>query len=182
VVIIVNKWDIHPKAAEQSRAERIIKRQLRHLDFAPVLFISAKTGDNLERILPAVYGVYEESCRQIPTRKVNLALQEAVSKQSPPFRKGHQIKILYGFQRVGHPPAFEIFVNQAESAAPTYVRYLEAELRKACDMETTPLQLVLKNKTDKHEFKRQTYKRNFNHSAHQQRQKKQRTKPKGKKE
>jgi GTPase len=171
VVVVINKWDIHPHGAEQARAERITRRELRHIHFAPVLFVSAKTGLNLERILPTVYAVYEESCRQIPTRKVNLALQEAVSKQSPPFRGGHQIKILYGYQRVGHPPAFEVFTNQAASATPAYLRYMESELRKSLDLESTPLQIVLKEKTDKHEFKKHSYKRNFNPNAARQKRK-----------
>ncbi len=161
VVVVVNKWDIHPPGAEQARAERIAKRELRSIHFAPVLFVSAKTGLNLQKILPTVYAVYEESCRETPTRKVNLALQEAVSKQSPPFRGGHQIKILYGYQRVGHPPAFEVFANQSASATPAYLRYLEAEVRKALDLENTPLQIVLKEKADKHEFKNKNFKRNF---------------------
>ncbi len=161
VVVVINKWDIHSHGAEQSRAERITKRELRSIHFAPVLFVSAKTGLNLEKILPTVHAIYEESCRQTPTRKVNLALQEAVSKQSPPFRGGHQIKILYGYQRVGHPPAFEVFANQAASATPAYLRYLEAELRKALELEYTPLQIVLKEKSDKHEFEKRKFKRNF---------------------
>ncbi|HVZ80926.1 MAG TPA: ribosome biogenesis GTPase Der [bacterium] len=172
VVIVINKWDIHPHGAEQARAERIAKRELRSIYFAPVLFVSARTGLNLEKVLPFAKAVYEESCKKIPTRKVNLALQEAISKQSPPFRKGHQIKVLYGFQRPGHPPAFEIFVNQAQSAAPTYVRYLESELRKSFDMENTPLQVVLKEKADKKEFKPKGFKRNFNPTEHRRRSKK----------
>ena len=173
VVIVINKWDIHPHGAEQARAERIAKRELRSIYFAPVLFVSAKTGLHLDRVLPAAQAVYEESCRKIPTRQVNLALQEAVSKQSPPFRKGHQIKILYGFQRQGHPPAFEIFVNQAQSASPTYTRYLESELRKAFEMESTPLQVVLKEKADKQSFKPKKFKRNFD--PNQRRRKKARS-------
>jgi len=167
VVVIINKWDIHPHGAEQARAERIARRELRLIHFAPVLFVSAKTGLNLEKILPMVHAVYEESCRQTPTRKVNLALQEAVSKQSPPFRGGHQIKILYGYQRVGHPPAFEVFANQAASATPAYLRYLEAELRRTLDLERTPLQIVMKEKEDKHEYKKQNFKRNFNPNVEQ---------------
>ena len=161
VVVLVNKWDIHPLGAEQARAERIVRRQLRHLNFAPVLFISAKTHMNLERVLPAAFAVYEESCKQIPTRKVNLSLQEAISKHSPPFKNGHALKILYGYQRQGHPPAFEIFVNHAASATPSYLRYLESEIRPAFEMTTTPLQLVLKEKPDDRVFKRPTFKRNF---------------------
>ena len=172
VIIVINKWDIHPHAAEQARAERIAKRELRQIHFAPVLFVSAKTGLNLDRVLPMVYSVYEESCRQAPTRKVNLALQEAVSKQSPPFRGGHHIKILYGYQRVGHPPAFEVFANQSASATPTYLRYLEAELRKALDLERTPLQIVMKEKGDKHEYKKHSFKRNFNPNVEKHKRKK----------
>ncbi len=161
VVVVVNKWDIHPKAAEQSRAERIVHRQLRHLNFAPVLFISAKTGLNLEEVLKTAFSVYEESCIQVPTRKVNLILQEALSKQSPPYKRGHSLKVLYGYQRVGHPPAFEIFVNQAASATPSYLRYLEGELRKGLEMKATPLHIALRERAEKTEYKRKTFKRNF---------------------
>ncbi|HEY5038958.1 MAG TPA: hypothetical protein VIJ93_07810, partial [bacterium] len=110
--------------------------------------------------------VFEESCREIPTRKFNLALQEAITKQPPPFKMGHSVKFLYGYQRTGHPPAFEIFVNHPESITPSYLRFLEVELRKGLDMNSTPLQLVLKARAEKREFKRKTYKKNFNLSAH----------------
>ncbi len=176
VVILINKWDIHPTGAEQARAERITHRQLRDLYHAPVLFISAKTGQNLDRVLPTAYEVYEESCRQNATRKVNLALQAAVSQHAPPFRNGHRLKILYGYQRMGHPPAFEIFANQPNSATPAYMRYLEQELRKALDMPYTPMQLVLKEKSDKKEFKPHQYKRNFDVNADQRKRKAKRRK------
>src|SRR5208283_1591060 len=77
VVILINKWDIHPKAAEQARAERITKRELRLLDYAPVLFISAKTGLGLEKVLPTASAVFKESCQEVSTSKVNQALQDA---------------------------------------------------------------------------------------------------------
>jgi GTP-binding protein len=162
VVILINKWDIHPLAAEQARAERITKRELRLLDHAPVLFISAKTGMGMEKVLPTVNSVFEESCQEIPTSKVNAALQAALSKQNPPFRNGNQVKILYGYQRKGHPPAFEVFVRHAECMAPTYLRFLEDELRQTLGLERTPLHIALIEKTDDKEFMRPTFKRNFN--------------------
>jgi len=178
VVILINKWDIHPHGAEQARAERITKRQLRYLHYAPVLFISAKNGQNLQNVLPTAYEVYEESCRHSPTRKVNLALQSAVSEHAPPFRNGHRLKILYGYQRMGHPPAFEIFANQPNSATPAYMRYLEGELRKALDLPYTPMQLVLKEKADKKPYLPQQYKRNFDVNA-DKRKRKQKQRRKG---
>jgi GTP-binding protein len=123
--------------------------------------------------LPLAYSVYEESCRKVATRKVNLVLQDAVSKHNPPFKRGHRLKILYGYQRMGHPPAFEIFANQPDSATPAYLRYLEGEIRRAFDMETTPMQLVLKQKIDNKEHSRSQYKRNFDVNA-DKRKKKQR--------
>jgi len=146
VIVLVNKWDIHAKASEQADAERIIRRQLRHLQFAPILFTSAKTGKNLDRILPAVYQLFEESCRQISTGRVNAAFQAALGAHSPPVKHGHQVRILYGYQRPGHPPAFEILCNHPDSATPSYLRFLEGEIRKAFDMPSTPLQIVLKAK------------------------------------
>jgi GTPase len=165
VVILVNKWDIHHKGAEQAQAERIIRRELRLIHFAPILFISAITGQNLDQVLPTVSAVFEESCKETPTSMVNQALQAATTKQSPPFRKGNQIRIFYGYQRKGHPPAFEVFASHPESATPSYMRFLEEELRKAVGMESTPLQIVLKEKPDKHEHKKTTYKRNFDPNA-----------------
>jgi GTPase len=144
VIILINKWDIHPKAAEQARAERIARRELKAIHFAPILFVSALTRLNLDNVIPTATALYEESCRKIPTRKVNLALQEAMSKHSPPYRKGHQARFLYGCQRTGHPPVIEIFTHHPGSSTPAYLRYVESELRKALDIETTPLQLVLK--------------------------------------
>ena len=161
-VILINKWDIHPLAAEQARAERITKRELRLLYFAPVIFISAKTGMGLEKVLPLAQSVFEESCQEISTSRVNQALQDALSKQSPPFRKGNQVKILYGYQRKGHPPAIEIFARHAESMAPSYMRFLEDELRVSLGFERSPLHLVLKEKPDDNPFSRPSFRRNFN--------------------
>ncbi len=168
VIVLVNKWDIHPKGAEQANAERIIRRQLRHLPFAPIRFISAKTGKGLEGLMDLVSQVYEESCRQIPTRKVNDVLHEAVSKHPPPFKYGHQVKVLYGYQRQGHPPAFEVFANHPESVTPSYLRYLEQEVRKGFEMEFTPLQIVMKEKKQPEEVRR---------AHHKNRNKFKRTKP-----
>ncbi len=161
VVILINKWDIHPLGAEQARAERITRRELRLLYFAPVLFISAKTGQGLEKVLPTVNSVFEESCKEVSTSKVNAALQSAVSKQNPPFRKGNQVKILYGYQRKGHPPAIEIFVRHAECMAPSYLRFLEDEMRVALGLERCPLHLALKEKPEEGEVRRPSYRRNF---------------------
>lgn len=146
VVVVVNKWDIHPKGAEQAWAEKTVHRQLRYLDYAPVLFISAKNHMGIERIVPMVRSLYEESCRRVPTAAFNRVLQEAVNHQAPPFRKGNRVKPLYGYQRQGHPPAFEVYANHPECTVPSYVRYLEDALRKAFDMRYTPLQLVFKAK------------------------------------
>ncbi len=168
VIVLVNKWDIHPKGAEQANAERIIRRQLRHLPFAPIRFISAKTGKGLDGLMALVSQVYEESCRQIPTRKVNDVLHEAVSKHPPPFKYGHQVKVLYGYQRQGHPPAFEVFANHPESVTPSYLRYLEQEVRKGFEMEFTPLQIVMKEKKQPEEVRR---------AHHKNRNKFKRTKP-----
>ena len=161
VVILINKWDIHPKSAEQARAERITRRELRLLAYAPILFISAKTGQGLEKVLPTASAVFQESCQEVPTSKVNQALQDAVSKQSPPYRKGNQVKILYGYQRKGHPPAIEIFVRHAESMAPSYLRFLEEELRSNLGLERCPLHLALKEKPDEKGFTKPSFRRNF---------------------
>lgn len=146
VVVVVNKWDIHPKGSERSWAEKKVHDQLRHLSYAPVVFVSAKSKMGIEKILPTAKSLYAESCRKIPTGTFNRALQDAVNQQSPPFRKGNRLKPLYGFQRKGHPPAFEVFANHPECAVPSYIRYLEDALRQAFDMRYTPIQIVFKAK------------------------------------
>jgi GTP-binding protein len=162
VVILINKWDIHPKGAEQARAEQITRRELRLLAYAPILFISAKTGQGLENVLPTASAVFQESCMEISTSKVNQVLQDAISKQSPPYRKGNQVKVLYGYQRKGHPPAIEIFVRHAESTAPSYMRFLEEELRANLGLERCPLHIALKEKPEEKGFIKPSFRRNFN--------------------
>ncbi len=150
VVILINKWDIHPKAMEQSWAEKITKRHLRALSYAPVVIISAKTGLNLERIFPTILDVWQESNRVISTGQLNNVLHAAMSKQAPAAKKGYSLKMLYGYQRKGHPPAIEIVANHPESTRLSYVRYLEEEIRQAFDMKKTPLQVVMKLKKSAH--------------------------------
>ncbi len=150
VVILINKWDAHPKGMEQSWAEKITKRHLKSLYHAPVIFISSLSGYNLPAILPEARSVYEESLSKIPTGKLNDVLHQAVSKQPPTAKKGHFLKVLYGYQRKGHPPAVEIIANHPESTRTSYVRYLEDEIRNAFDMKRTPLQVVMKLKKQAH--------------------------------
>ncbi len=169
VVIVINKWDISHKGAEQAQAEKIIKRELRHLDFAPVLFTSAKTGLNMDRVLPMV----PRGLRGKPQNHTHPPGQRGYPERPsanihPPSATGDSLKYCFGHQRTGHPPAFEVFANRPECAAPSYMRHLEAELRKAFGMESIPMQIVLKAKADKNkgEIKRKTFKRNFNLRAH----------------
>jgi ribosome-associated GTPase EngA len=110
VVVVVNKWDIHPKGAERAWAEKHVHQQLRHLDYAPVLFVSAKNKMGIEKIVPAARALYEESCRHIPTAQFNKALQEAVNRQAPPFARA-TASSPFRLSKAGHPPAFEVYAN-----------------------------------------------------------------------
>ncbi len=144
-VIIVNKWDAIPKDTYtmQTYTEKI-RYDLRFIAYAPVLFISAKTGQRVNQVLPTALRVQEERLVRLSTSKINRILREAAERHPPPSRSGRQLKMYYGTQVRTDPPTFLIYVNEPDLAHFTYLRYLENRFREVYGFLGTPIRLVLR--------------------------------------
>ncbi len=147
VVMVVNKWDAIQKDqyTMQAYTEKI-RDALQFLDFAPILFISAKTGMRIDQVLPTAIRVQEERLVRLPTSKLNQILQQALDRHAPPSHAGRSLKIFYGTQVRSDPPTFLIYVNDHRLAHFTYLRYLENCIREEYPYEGTPIRIVLKNR------------------------------------
>lgn len=145
VLVLVNKWDLIGTAADTTaRREKFIQELSSDLDFvsyAPVLFLSALTGEGCEEILPTVAAVHEQWSKRIATPVLNEVIQEAVALRPPPSYKGKVLKILYVSQRRAQPPTFVLKVNSVDLIHFSYERYLENQLRAAFGFVGTPVHL-----------------------------------------
>jgi GTP-binding protein len=146
-VVIVNKWDLVEKDSHtMDEYTKSVRQALNFMDYVPVLFISAKTGQRAERVLPLALQVQEERLARVPTSQINIVLQEAQAKHMAPGQAGRQLKIFYGTQVRSDPPTFLIYVNDARLVHFTYQRFLENRLRQAYGFLGTPIRLVFKSR------------------------------------
>ncbi|HEY8392552.1 MAG TPA: ribosome biogenesis GTPase Der [Capillibacterium sp.] len=148
VVLAVNKWDLVEKddRTAQEYTERI-RRELSFLDYAPVLFISAKTGQRIQKVLPEVYAVANEYAKRIPTRALNELLREALLRHQPPSRKGQQLKVFYITQVKVKPPTFQLWVNDPALLHFSFRRFLENQIRTHFGFSGSPLHFLVKRRT-----------------------------------
>lgn len=138
-IILVNKWDAAPAGVKQSEYEEDVRYRLPFVSYAPVLFVSAKTGMNL-RLLPGLISkVAANHSFRAATDDVNRVIHDAQAMHAPPGRKGRHLKIFYVTQVDVKPPTFVLFVNDPELMHSSYERYLENRLREAFDFCGTPL-------------------------------------------
>lgn len=151
LVIVVNKWDAVPdkddKTMDEFREE--IRKELAFISYAPILFISALTGQRVTRIFELVNFVAEQHALRISTARLNELLQDATAVVPPPSKRGRQLKIYYMTQIKVKPPTFTLFVNDPELAHFSYLRYMENRLREAYGFEGTPLRLLVRKRTRK---------------------------------
>lgn len=147
-ILLVNKWDLVQKMPERNSRvlEDEIRRRLPHLDWAPVLFISARTGKGAQRILPLVEEVYENFNRRVSTSPLNRFLEAAVEANPPPQRYHHPVRLNYMTQHRVRPPSFVVWSNTPEGIGEPYRRYLENRLREAFGFQGTPLSLSFRKK------------------------------------
>lgn len=146
-VILVNKWDLVEKdarTAEQYRAD--IRAQLSFIAYAPIIFISALTGQRVGRVLDTVDRVYLEYTRRIPTAKLNEIIREAVMLSPPPSVKGRRLKVYYGTQVMAGPPVFVLFVNDPGLVTKPYRRYLTNQLRRVYGFTGTPVRFAVRRR------------------------------------
>jgi GTP-binding protein len=148
-VVIVNKWDAIEKDnySMQQYTERI-RQELNFMDYVPLLFISAKTGQRVDQVLPTALRVQEERLARITTGALNRILQNAQDLHSPTSRTGTNIKLYYGTQVRTDPPTFMIYCNNPQLAHFTYLRFLENQIRKEYPYTGTPIRIVLKPRHD----------------------------------
>ena len=146
-VVIMNKWDSIEKdtnTLEQKRRE--ILSALKFMDYAPVLFISALTGQRVNTVLAMVRKVWEQTSRRVTTGVLNDVIADAQLSLQPPVSNGRRLKIYYATQQSACPPHFVLFVNHEDLMHFSYQRYLENQLRKAFGFEGTPLRFTLREK------------------------------------
>jgi GTP-binding protein len=143
IVLVVNKWDL-AEVKRTTEYSRHIKGQFKFASYAPVLYISAKFGQGVDKVMPQVCQVYQERLKRLPTATVNSVVQQAVAAHSLPRRGNKQLKIRYATQAEVNPPTFVFFVNDASLVHFSYQRYLENKLRQAFGFAGTPIRLVFK--------------------------------------
>jgi GTP-binding protein len=149
VVVLVNKWDVVEKDEHTMPAYlKQVRHDLRFMDYVPVLFISAKTGQRVNQVLPAAVKVQEERMVRIPTGKLNRIVRDAVMRQSPPSKAGKRLKIRYTSQVSLDPPTFLFHVNDVKLAHFSYERYLENRIRDHYPFTGTPMRLSFRRSSE----------------------------------
>jgi GTP-binding protein len=144
-VVVVNKWDaIEKDSFTMEVFTRHVREELNFMDYVPVLFISAKTGQRVEKVLPLALQVQEERLVRISTSQLNQILQKAQDEHPAPSQGGRQLKLYYGTQVRSDPPTFLVYVNDPKLAHFSYVRFLENQLRLVYPFIGTPVYFVLK--------------------------------------
>ena len=148
-IIVMNKWDVVEKDTHTIEDyKKTLDNQLAFMDYYVPIFVSAKTGQRVDRIFDVIDKVYENASRRIPTGILNDVIREAVSLNDPPSPSGRRLKILYATQTDVNPPKIVIFVNNEKILHFSYRRYLENSLRKAFDFSGTPIVVVYNSKKE----------------------------------
>ena len=175
---MVNKWDLVSEAVLKAQKEEMrrrseprqrdvakpvtalsdfakwVQKNLFFLDYAPVIFTSAKTGFHLDRLLEAIRYVAAQLTQQIPTALLNRTLHDAVERRQPVSERGHRLKFFYATQVKQAPPTFLLFVNRDELFSEPYKKHLAGDMRRAFGYEGCPIILVPKPRPKTIESKR----------------------------
>ncbi|MGI8797623.1 MAG: ribosome biogenesis GTPase Der [Acidimicrobiia bacterium] len=143
IVVVLNKWDLLD-VEQRARVKAELADRLGFLSYAPVLQVSALTGRNVGRLLPALREAESAYHRRVPTAALNRLLEAAQAKQPPPLVRGRRPRVLYATQGATDPPTFTLFSSQELPA--TYLRYLERRIRETFDLGPTPVKLRVRRK------------------------------------
>ncbi len=148
-ILVVNKWDLVDKDTHtMDRMTEKIRQDLSYMLYAPILFISAKTGQRVDRLYELINFVNEQSALRITTGMLNNVLEDATARVQPPTDKGRRLKIYYMTQASTQPPTFVFFVNRADLFHFSYQRYLENQIRATFGLEGTPIRITIRQKGD----------------------------------
>ena len=150
IIIVVNKWDEYEKETGSLEAyKKEIYNKLSYLFYAPIIFISAKTGQRVHKLFDLINSVNEKNSIRVSTSTLNQVINEAIAIVQPPTDKGKRLKIFYGTQASTKPPTFVIFVNNKELFHFSYERYLVNQIRKEFALEGTPVRIIVREKNEK---------------------------------
>ncbi len=152
-IIVVNKWDaVADKQTNTMRdKEAEIRQGLSYMTYAPVVFLSALTGQRVDRLFQVIQDVYAQNTSRVTTGALNSVLADATARVQPPSDKGRRLKIYYMTQAGTKPPHFVIFCNDAKLFHFSYQRYLENQIREVFGLQGTPVRITIRQKGDKEE-------------------------------
>lgn len=153
-VLIINKWDLIEK--DTYTVEKFKKQMLSDLAFmsyVPMLFISAKTGQRINKVMETANYAFEQNSIRISTGKLNDMVNEAITMNDPPISNGRRLRVYYATQVSTRPPTFVIFVNEPDLMHFSYRRYLENYIRKSFSINATPIRLIIRKRGEKDELK-----------------------------
>ena len=149
-IIAVNKWDAYEKDGRTMDAYRKqLMNDFSFMSYAPIIFISAKTGQRLSRMLELIKFVDDQNAMRIPTGRLNQVLADAQARVQPPTDKGKRLKIYYMTQASTRPPTFVAFVNKKDLFHYSYQRYLDNQIREVFGLEGTPTRLIIRERSEK---------------------------------
>ena len=152
-VLIINKWDAIEKdtyTVEEFKKKMLV--DLAFMSYVPMLFISAKTGQRVNKVMEIADYAYQQNTMRISTGKLNDIVNEAVTMNDPPVNNGRRLRIYYSTQVSIQPPTFVIFVNEPDLMHFSYRRYLENYIRKSFSLTATPIHLIIRKRSEKDEI------------------------------
>lgn len=151
-IIVINKWDLIEKDSKTSlRFTEMVRSELAFMQYAPVLFTSALTGQRVHRATELIKYVADQHSMRVKTSVLNQVIEDATAINPPPSSHGKRLKIYFATQPDVKPPTFILFVNEPETMHFSYLRYLENKLRESFGLEGTPLKLVVRGRKEKEE-------------------------------
>ncbi len=151
-VVVMNKWDMIEKDTfTVDKFNAYLKQELNFMDYFVPVYISAKTGQRVDKVLTTAFEVYEEASKRVQTGILNDVLADAIVAVEPPSTHGRRLKVFYATQAQTNPPVFILFVNDATLMHFSYLRYLENSLRKAFVFRGTPIKIVTKSRNEDEE-------------------------------
>ncbi len=149
-IVAVNKWDaVEKDGGTMNEFRKKLEQDLSFMAYVPILFISAKTGQRVDRLFELIKYVSEQNAMRISTGMLNNVLADATSRVQPPSDKGKRLKIYYITQASTKPPTFVCFVNSIDLFHFSYQRYLENRIRETFGLEGTPVRFVIRERSDK---------------------------------
>ena len=150
VIIVVNKWDEYEKdngTVEKYKKE--VYNKLAYLSYAPIIFISAKTGQRVNKLFEMINSVASQNAMRVSTSVLNQVLNEAIAIVQPPTDKGRRLRIFYMTQATTKPPTFVVFVNDKQLFHFSYERYLVNQIRKEFGLTGTPVRIIVRERNEK---------------------------------